>query len=141
MDRNTITGIILIFAIFIGFSIYNNSRSNKGYEKAVGVAESSYAKGDLETARTEYINALRFKPTQQDAIARLSEINLKLGIVPETLKKDTILTQQAKTEIAVPSAPGTTKELNQYGIFAQAATGDNEFAVQRFSYRFFIVND
>ena len=44
MDRNTITGIILIFAIFIGFSIYNNSRMNKAYEKAVVVAESLLCK-------------------------------------------------------------------------------------------------
>jgi len=41
---------------------------NKGYEKAVIVAESYYAKGEMEAARAEYINALRFKPDQQDAI-------------------------------------------------------------------------
>ena len=46
MDKNTITGIILIFAIFIGFSIYNNSKLNKAYEKAVSSAESYYAKGE-----------------------------------------------------------------------------------------------
>src|SRR5450759_4294493 len=93
MDRNTITGIILIFAIFIGFSIFNNSRLNKDYEKAVIVAESHYAKGELEAARTEYINALRFKPNQPDAIAKINEINLKLGIVPETPKADTVVSQ------------------------------------------------
>ena len=90
MDRNTITGIILIFAIFIGFSIYNSSRMNKGYEKAVITAESYYAKGELETARAEYMNALRFKPNQPDAIAKINEINLKLGIGTETRKADTI---------------------------------------------------
>jgi CHASE3 domain sensor protein len=51
MDRNTITGIILIFAIFVGFSIYNSNKLNKGYEKAIQVAESYYAKGELENAR------------------------------------------------------------------------------------------
>ena len=44
------------------------------------VAESYYAKGEFENARTEYINALRFKPNQPDAIAKINEINLKLGI-------------------------------------------------------------
>ena len=75
MDRNTITGLILIFLIFIGFSIYNSNKINKAYEKAVVVAESDYAKGDLETARTEYIDALRFKPNQPDVLAKINEIN------------------------------------------------------------------
>ena len=47
MDRNTITGLILIFLIFIGFSVYNSSRVNKAYEKAVAVAETDYAKGNF----------------------------------------------------------------------------------------------
>ena len=84
MDKNTITGLILIFVIFIGFSIYNSNQMNKAFEKAVAVAESDYAKGDLETARTEYINALRFKPNQPDVLAKINEINLKLGNIPET---------------------------------------------------------
>ena len=127
MDRNTITGIILIFAIFIGFSIYNNSQHNKSYEKAVTVAESHYAKGELEAARTEYINALRFKPNQPDAIAKINEINLKLGIGTETPKADTVSSQQSKNEIPVTKTSGITTDINQYGIFAQAAIGENEF--------------
>ncbi|MCX6325239.1 MAG: membrane protein insertase YidC [Bacteroidia bacterium] len=127
MDRNTLTGIILIFAIFIGFSIYNNSRLNKGYEKAVRVAESYYTRGELETARAEYINALRFKPNQPDAIAKINEINLKLGIGAETPKADTVVLQQSKTEIPVTNTTGTPTDINQYGIFAQSSTGENEF--------------
>jgi len=50
MDRNTITGIILIFLIFIGFSLYNNNRLKKGYDNAITVAESFYDKGELENA-------------------------------------------------------------------------------------------
>jgi len=46
MDKNTITGIILIFAIFIGFSIYNGNRMNKSFKSAMEVADSLYAKGD-----------------------------------------------------------------------------------------------
>jgi YidC/Oxa1 family membrane protein insertase len=127
MDRNTITGIILIFAIFIGFGIYNNSKSNKGYEKAVIVAESYYAKGDLENARAEYINALRFKPNQPDAIAKINEINLKLGILPETQKTDTLSSHQPDIEPKRPSATGTPKDINQYGVFAKTAIGENDF--------------
>ncbi|TAL71616.1 MAG: tetratricopeptide repeat protein, partial [Bacteroidetes bacterium] len=127
MDRNTITGIILIFLIFIGFSIYNNTRLNKGYEKAVVVAESYYAKGELENARTEYINALRYKPNQPDAIAKINEINLKLGILPEKQKTDTLSSRQQNIEPERPSAIDVPKDINQYGVFAKTALGENDF--------------
>jgi YidC/Oxa1 family membrane protein insertase len=127
MDRNTITGIILIFAIFIGFSLYNSNRMNKGYEKAIAVAESHYAKGELETARAEYINALRYKPNQPDAIAKVNEISLKLGLLPGASKADTTGTQKAKVEITATNNPAVTRDISQYGIFADAASGENSF--------------
>ena len=40
MDKNTITGLILIFAIFIGFSIFNGNRMNKSYKEVIEVADS-----------------------------------------------------------------------------------------------------
>ena len=122
MDRNTITGIVLIFAIFIGFSIYNNSRNTRAYENTVQIAESHYAKGELEAARTEYINAMRFKPNQPDLIEKINQINLKLGNVPETHKTDTVITRQPKTETPLTNTPGVPKDIGQYGVFAQAAT-------------------
>jgi YidC/Oxa1 family membrane protein insertase len=127
MDRNTITGIILIFVIFIGFSLYNNNRLNKDFDKAIKVAESYYAKGDYENARAEYINALRFKPNQPDAIARVNEINFKLGISPETAKSDTLSAVKKVTEAPVQSGAVTPADAGQYGVFAAAATGENEF--------------
>jgi YidC/Oxa1 family membrane protein insertase len=127
MDKNTITGIILIFAIFIGFGIYNNSRANKGYQKAVSVAEADYAKGDFEGARAEYINALRFKPNQPDAIAKINEINLKLGFLPGTQKADTTSSQLQKTAIPLAAEAAAATDKNQYGVFAQTAIGENEF--------------
>ena len=117
----------MIFAIFVGFSIYNNNRLNKGFEKAVSVAEASYAKGDLETARTEYYDALKFKANQPDVIAKINEINLKLGIVPGQAKIDTVTTQKSKNEIPAKPIAGTTSDNNQYGVFAKAAEGKNEF--------------
>jgi len=127
MDRNTITGIILIIAIFIGAGIYNNSRVNKGYEKAILAAEQSYTKGDLLSARAEYINALSFKANQPDAVLKLNEINLKLGIVPGTPKADTLSTQKPDTEIPLTNPSVVTADINQYGIFAKAAIGENDF--------------
>jgi YidC/Oxa1 family membrane protein insertase len=129
MDKNTITGLILIFAIFIGFSLYNSNRMNKAYEKALLTADSDYAKGDLETARTEYINALRFKQNQPDVIAKLNDINFKLGNTPEKQKSDSLSVPQSNSGVSVLNAniPGSKTDINQYGVFAQSALGENEF--------------
>jgi len=128
MDRNTITGIILIFLIFIGFSIYNNSRLNKGYEQAISVAESYYQKGELENARAEYINALRFKPNNPDAVAKINELNQKLGINNETLNSDTLsVSKQQVASLAKSEIHDTLKVSDQYGVFSTSAKGENEF--------------
>jgi YidC/Oxa1 family membrane protein insertase len=127
MDRNTITGIILIFAIFIGFSVYNNSRLNRGYEKAVQVAETYYAGGEFENARAEYINALRFKPNKPEALAKINEINLKLGISAGTADIDTLKAEQPKQELPVTGITVTPADAGQYGVFAKAAEGENGF--------------
>jgi YidC/Oxa1 family membrane protein insertase len=127
MDRNTITGLILIFLIFIGFSVYNSSRTNKAFDKAVAVAEADYAKGDLDAARTEYINALRIKPNQPLIIAKINEINIRLGYTPEKQKADSLNLQQPNPEIPVPVPAETKTDASQYGVFSQAALGENDF--------------
>jgi YidC/Oxa1 family membrane protein insertase len=127
MDRNTITGLVLIFLIFIGFSLYNTNRMNKAFDKAVVVAENDYAKGDLETARSEYVNALRFKPNQPDVLARINEINLKLGNTAGSQKPDSLGLQLKSSGVSVSGAAGEKTDINQYGVFAQTAVGDNDF--------------
>ena len=126
MDRNTITGIILIFIIFIGFSLYNNNRNNKEYGKSVQIAESYYAKGEFENARAEYINALRFKPNQPDALAKINEINIKLGITTEKVKNDSLIADQPKQEVAAAKLSAIPPDAGQYGVFAPAASGEND---------------
>jgi YidC/Oxa1 family membrane protein insertase len=127
MDRNTITGLILIFVIFIGFSIYSTSQRNKTFEKAIAVAESDYKNGNLEAARTEYVNALRLNPNQPDAIAKINEINLKLGNIPEKQNPDSLNAKLATSGTPVTSSSSVKTDINQYGVFAQSATGENEF--------------
>jgi len=127
MDKNTITGIVLIFAIFIGASVYNNSRLNKGFEKAVAAAETEMLAGNFEHARTEYVNALRFKPNQPEVLAKLSELNIKLGFTPEEKVVDTVIT---KTETGNAPTSETVKDVSdpgQYGVFAGASEGTNDF--------------
>jgi YidC/Oxa1 family membrane protein insertase len=127
MDRNTVTGLILIFLIFIGFSLYNSNKVNKAFEKALTVADADYAKGNLETARTEYIDALRFKQNQPDALAKINEINLKLGNTPEKQKSDSLGVQQPNTAVSETKPTSLKTDINQYGVFAQTAIGENDF--------------
>lgn len=128
MDRNTITGLVLIFVIFIGFSLYSTTRVNKAFDKALTVAEASYNRGEFETARTEYVEALRLKPNQPDVIAKLSELNLKLGTFPKPIMVDSTDSKQSKPEIALPADTTVTlADLSQYGVFSKAAVGENEY--------------
>lgn len=124
MDKNTIIGIVLIFAIFIGFSVYNSNQLTKSYEKKMEVADSLYAAGDLESARTEYLNALRFKPNQAEAVTKINEINLATGISQTPVKSDTI--QTAHSVDSLPLSTLTEKsDSSRYGVFTGAATGDS----------------
>src|SRR5664280_112058 len=117
MDKNTIPGLILIFAIFIGFSIYNNSQRNKVFKKALSEAELCYAKGELETARTEYINALNFEPNQPEVIEKLNELNIKLGIVSGTKPSDSLKTKVSSLHTV---AEDTDDTINS-GVFSMAS--------------------
>ncbi len=126
MDRNTITGLILIFVIFIGFSLFNNQRLNKAFEKTVTEADMSYAKGEMENARAGYYEALRLKPNQPDIISKLNEINQKIGVVTDSTSADT-----TKVNISSPQnvaqAENPKPEPGQLGVFSKAAEGENEF--------------
>jgi YidC/Oxa1 family membrane protein insertase len=127
MDKNTITGIILIFAIFIGFSVLNSSRLNKAYEKTVVLADSLYKKGDLERARTEYMNAIRLKPNQPEVVLKLNDINQKLGVIPSQIKVDSALAKTAVKDTVVVKTVVSKSDARQYGAFASAAAGQNDF--------------
>lgn len=123
MDKNTITGIILIFAIFIGFSIFNSSRMTKSYKQVIEVADSLYAAGDMENARAEYINALRYKPNQPEAVAKVNEINRILGFAaPEkaTAKTEVTLNVDSLQKTVSTSLSDSVR----YGAFGGAVHGD-----------------
>lgn len=80
MDKNTVTGIILIFLIFLGFSLYNNNRTGKLFEAETEYADSLYNAGNYDEAREAYIRALGYKPKDETAKARVIELNSKLGM-------------------------------------------------------------
>lgn len=129
MDRNTITGIILIFVIFIGFSIFNSNRYKKAYEKSVVIADSLYNRGDLEKARAEYMNANRFKPNQPDVILKLNDIDHRLGLTSAQAKSDSTIKSEATpaAEVKIPDTLAGKPDPTQSGAFSGSATGENEF--------------
>lgn len=125
MDKNTITGIILIFAIFIGFSIFNNSRMTKAYKEVIEVADSLYAAGDMENARAEYINALRYKPNQPEAVAKVNEINRILGFASagkSGAKAEIVVNADSVARIEKTSV--SESDSVRYGAFGSAVRGD-----------------
>jgi YidC/Oxa1 family membrane protein insertase len=127
MDRNTITGIALIFAIFIGFSIYNTSRMNKAYEKTVVVADSLFEDGELLKARAEYMTALRYKANQPQVMARLMEIDQKLGITGASAASDTVV-KNTQVKDTLKQKPGLLPvDSKQMGLFSSSAEGENDF--------------
>ena len=125
MDRNTITGLVLIFAIFIGFSMYNNNKLNKAYEKAVTEADESFARGELETARIGYYEAQRLKPNQTDIVSKINEINQKLGVPSDTVMTDNVRIVETITEPAASIEEPVDR--GQLGVFLNAATGEDDF--------------
>lgn len=126
MDRNTITGLILIFLVFIGFSIYNNNRLNKGFENAIAAAEEQVANGNLERARTEYVNALRFKPNQPEVLQKLNELNVKLGITPASQDQDPLQSVPAETDASAGTRQVVT-DPDRLGVFSAALEGEEDF--------------
>jgi len=125
MDKNTIIGIILIFLIFIGFSVYNSSKLNKSYEAVIEKADSLYARGDMENARAEYMNALRFKPNEPETVARINELNNLLGLVPAAQKSDSLVVAPVEGEQSVQAVASARPDSSRFGVFGGSSTGDS----------------
>ena len=123
MDKNTIIGIVLIFLIFFGFSIYNNKKTEKIFNKEIAVADSLYTAGNYPDARDSYIIALGYRPKDQKAIARLTELNGKLGLTPGTLQPET----EATSDTLVKVTAASKTEMGAYGVFSGEARGEEKF--------------
>ncbi len=125
MDKNTITGLALIFAIFFGFSIYNNQRTGKIFNSEIATADSLYAAGNFGEARDAYITALGYRPKDQKAIARLTELNGKLGFTTQvqTVKPDSTIADTAvKKAESLPQ-----QDIGALGMFSGRVSGEDKF--------------
>jgi YidC/Oxa1 family membrane protein insertase len=119
MDKNSIIGIVLIFLVFFGFSVYNNKRNDKFFKAEVAYADSLYSAGSFTESRTAYITALGYKPKDQHAIDRVSELNGKInGVAKEsTSPSDTTATSNTK------SLPVARHDSLAYGAFSNSFRG------------------
>lgn len=126
MDKNTITGIILIFLIFLGFSFYNNHRTGKFFEAEKEYADSLYATGNYDEARDSYIRALNFRPKDQPTIDRVTELNRQLGLTPVQQQAATDLTSDTVAPVPGARQP-VTADSTAFGVFSARATGEEEY--------------
>ena len=83
----------------------------------------------METARTEYINALRFSPNQTEVIEKLNELNIKLGIVSKNQIGKGNPSDSLKRKVSNQSYPAVedSNDLVVSGVFSKAVKGINEF--------------
>ena len=109
MDRNTITGLILIFAIFIGASLYNNHKRDKSFDLIVASADSLYNTGNIDEARLEYLKALQYKPGEPVIVEKVNTINLM--IAPQQVSDTAISGSGNKADDLSPENNGTVKPL------------------------------
>lgn len=126
MDKNTITGIILIFLIFLGFSFYNNHRTGKFFEAEKEYADSLYATGNYDEARDSYIRALNFRPKDQPTIDRVTELNRQLGLTPVQQQAATDLTSDTVAPVPGARQPAAA-DSTAFGVFSARATGEEEY--------------
>lgn len=127
MDRNTVTGIILIFLIFLGFSLYNNHRTGKFFEAETEYADSLYAAGNYDEARESYIRALNFKPKDQPTINKVMELNTKLGLGTDMPQIQAATTAPDTASAASAVKPAVVADSNAYGVFSARVTGEDGF--------------
>ena len=127
MDKNTITGIVLIFLIFLGFSVYNNQRTGKVFEAETEYADSLYAAGNYDDAREAYIRALGYRPKDQTTMDRVIELNNKLGLGTAGAAESIQAAGDSDCCTAVTAAGNCRTCSSALGVFSASATGDNEF--------------
>ncbi|HHJ09362.1 MAG TPA: membrane protein insertase YidC [Bacteroidetes bacterium] len=87
MDRNTVVGLLLIGLLFVIFSYYNSNQRNKAYEQELHTADSLYQVRKYQQARTSYLKALVYKPSEIYPRRKVMQIDSLLQAErPDTLK-------------------------------------------------------
>jgi YidC/Oxa1 family membrane protein insertase len=127
MDKNTITGIALIFLIFLGFSLYNSQKTKKLFEAETEYADSLYSAGSYDQARESYIRALNLRPKDQTTVNRVIELNNKLGQSTQPRQSEITQTAGDTTLARVQVQATATTDSTALGVFSARVKGDKEF--------------
>lgn len=113
MDKNTIIGLVLIFAIFIGFSILNQP-SKEEIERRQRIQDS------IAQVNRQRDSLLKIKHAESEEIAEV-----------EKREVDTTLSQEQLT----------LENLDRLGVFASSATGaSEEYLIENEHLRIWISN-
>ncbi|HET6558716.1 MAG TPA: membrane protein insertase YidC, partial [Prolixibacteraceae bacterium] len=99
MDRNTVVGMVLIFAILIGFSYFNRPSEEQ-------IAAAKRTQDSLEMVRIE-------NERQQVAAAKIDSVQAAVAIV----QSDSVNSEQE------------TARRDKFGVFADASVGQQKFYV------------
>ena len=97
---------------------------NKSYKAAIEVADSLYAAGDLENARAEYINALRYKPNQPEAITKVNELNRQLGFAASPEKADSTGLNKVESGNVIKAETIGISDSGSFGAFGASVRGE-----------------
>lgn len=134
MDKNTITGLVLIFAIFIGFSFYNNHKKTKSFDSIIAVADSLYDVQAYQQAKTEYMRALQYKAGDPTTVEKVNELNTILAPVERLETQANTIEQNQPEESLVTSNIVGTAEPESYdylGDFSDSGNGELSFVTLR----------
>jgi len=126
MDRNTITGLLLIGAILFGFSYFNQQ------QRAEQVAEQQEQAAKVQ--KDSVVTAVKpvTTPTESAPIASLKSDTAFLASIPEVIKADSNLLNQYIDSVenfnrSVAEAAQQQKLEGEYGVFYPAAKGTQEY--------------
>jgi YidC/Oxa1 family membrane protein insertase len=129
MDKNTVTGIILIFVIFLGFSLYNNNRTGKFFEAETEYADSLYNAGNYDEAREAYIRALGYRPKDEATKGKVIELNSMLGLGGATRDSADVTVPPDSSSLPAAATGQTEADATAAGPFAPAVAEENEFYI------------
>ena len=134
MDRNTITGLLLMFAIFLGFSMYSNYKQKKSYESTIHVADSLYEARAYEDALVEYQKVIQYKSATPEAFEKINTINniLRPASTPDSPGTEIAENTDSSTEVNIEPVQQNQPEVHinnnaRLGVFAEAGSGEPGF--------------
>jgi len=122
MDKNTVAGLLLIGLLFVIFSYYNSNQRNKTYVQELHEADSLYQAHEYNQARSAYLKALTYKPSETYPRRKVMQIDsLLLAQRPDSLnnRKTTGIPKETPVTVEKKEKAGTTAVIPEQGHLSQ----------------------